>query len=83
MEAPTKTLRRLHDNTDSLLKAVIDQINLDHRQIADANHPYQREIDRYFSEVRFQIMRVRQELDYKATQEATKIFDKSQKAKKR
>jgi len=76
MELPAKTLRRLHDNTDGLLKAVIDQMNLAHHQVADENHPYLKEIDEYLTEVKFQLMKVRREMDYKAIQQATKIIKK-------
>ena len=78
-EVPTQTLRRLHDNTDGLLRAVIEQMNLAHHQLAEANHPYQKEIDEYLTEVKFKLMRVRQDLDYKAMTEANKIFSKFKK----
>ena len=82
-ELPAKTLRRLHDNTDGLLQAVVNQMNLAHSQVADENHPYLKEIDEYLTEVKFQLMRVRRDLDYKAVQQATKIINKQRKAREK
>lgn len=80
-EVPTQTLRRLHDNTENLLKAVVKQVDLAQKQVLEANHPYKKELNAYFVEVKFQLLKTIGACDLKAHNEAVKIYKKLKKEK--
>lgn len=80
-EKPTQTLRRLHDNTDGLLRALMTQVDQAQKQVLEANHPYEKELVAYLVEVKFQLLKARGACDLKAHDEAVKIYRKSKKVK--
>lgn len=81
-EAPTQTLRRLHDNTEGLLRALMTQVDQAQKQVLEANHPYEKELNAYLVEVKFQLLKAKGACEMKAHDEAVKIYNKSKKAKK-